>query len=110
MRNLRVILGVLALFALFVPVLPAHAQNSAPAPKPDIESVLTAKKVELNADKKEVLSDARAVKPGEVIEYQVAYSNKSKTAVRPRRHVADPCGHRVRAQQRQAGHRPRLFG
>ena len=81
MQNQRVILGVLALFALFMAALPAHAQNIAPAPKPEIESILTAKKVEMNADKKEVLSEAKSAKPADVIEYQVTYTNKGKTAV-----------------------------
>ena len=56
MQKQRVIFGVLTLFALFVPTLAAHAQSSAPAQKPDIESILTAKKVEMGADKKEVLT------------------------------------------------------
>ena len=60
----------------------AHAQTAAPAAKPEVESVLTAKKVEIGADKKEALSDAKTVKPGEVIEYQVTYTNKGKVAVR----------------------------
>ena len=81
MQKQRVILGVLTLFALFMPSLMAHAQNSAPAPKPDIESILTAKKVEIGADKKEVLTEAKTAKPADVIEYQVTYSNKGKTAV-----------------------------
>ena len=59
---------------------PALAQ---PAPasgaKPDVEAVLTQKKVTIGADKKEILSDASAAKPGEVIEYQVTYTNKAKT-------------------------------
>ena len=82
MQKPRVMLGVLTLFALFVPSLMAQAQSSAPAPKPEIESVLTAKKVEIGADKKEVLSEAKTAKPADVIEYQVTYSNKGKTAVR----------------------------
>ena len=82
MQKQRVILGVLALFALFAPVLAAHAQGTAPAQKPDVESVLTAKRVEMGADKKEVLIDAKTAKPGDVIEYQVTYSNKGKAAVR----------------------------
>ena len=60
----------------------AHAQSAAPVAKPDVESVLTAKKVEIGADKKEVLTDAKTAKPGEVIEYQVTYTNKGKAAVR----------------------------
>ena len=82
MQKQRVILGVLTLFALFVPPLLAHAQNTTPAPKPDIESILTAKKVEMGADKKEVLTEAKTAKPADVIEYQVTYSNKGKTPVR----------------------------
>ena len=82
MQKQRVILGVLTLFALFVPVLAVHAQTSAPAPKPEIESILTAKRVEIGADKKEVLIEAKTAKPADVIEYQVTYSNKGKTAVR----------------------------
>lgn len=62
-----------------------HAQTAtpaAPAQKPDIESILTAKKVELTDDKKERLIEAKSAKPGEVIEYVVTYNNKGKTAVR----------------------------
>ena len=62
-----------------------HAQTAAPAvpaQKPEIESVLTAKKVELAEDKKERLIEAKVAKPGEVIEYVVTYTNKGKAAVR----------------------------
>lgn len=82
MQKQCVILRVLALFALFVPALAVHAQSSVSVIKPDIESVLTAKKVEIGADKKEVLTEAKTAKPADVIEYQVTYSNKGKTAVR----------------------------
>jgi uncharacterized repeat protein (TIGR01451 family) len=72
----------LALFWLFGSIFNANAQPAAPAPKPEIESILTAKKVELSEDKKERLTEARTAKPGDVIEYQVTYANKGKTAVR----------------------------
>ena len=60
----------------------AMAQTAAPAVKPEIESTLIARRVEIDADKKEKLIDAKTAKPGEVIEYQATYANKGKTPVR----------------------------
>jgi len=61
---------------------PVLAQSSAPAAsKPDVESILTSKKVVVGADKKETLVDGKDVKPGEIIEYQVTYTNKGKAPV-----------------------------
>ena len=82
MQKPSVIFRVFTLFALSIPAFWANAQSNAPAQKPDVESVLTAKKVEIGADKKEVLAEAKTVKPGDVIEYVVTYSNKGKNGVR----------------------------
>jgi uncharacterized repeat protein (TIGR01451 family) len=61
---------------------PVLAQTGASAQaKPDVESILTSKKVSVGADKKEVLSDATTVKPGELIEYRATYTNKGKAVV-----------------------------
>lgn len=61
---------------------PVLAQTGAAAQaKPDIESILTSKKVSVGADKKEVLSDAATAKPGELIEYRATYTNKGNAAV-----------------------------
>jgi len=60
----------------------AVAQTAVPVLKPEIESTLTAKRVEIDADKKEKLIEAKSAKPGEVIEYQAIYTNKGKTPVR----------------------------
>ena len=70
------------LMASFFAVAQTVAPTVAPAPKPEIESTLTAKRVEIDADKKEKLLEAKSAKPGEVIEYQVTYANKGKTPVR----------------------------
>ena len=56
----------------------AMAQTAAPVVKPEIESTLIARRVEIDADKKEKLVDAKTAKPGEVIEYQATYANKGK--------------------------------
>ena len=69
-------------FCVLTTSLPVSAQSAAPAIKPEIESVLTAKRVEIGADKKEKLLEAKTAKPGEVIEYQATYTNKGKTPVR----------------------------
>lgn len=61
---------------------PVLAQTAATAQaKPDVETILTSKKVTVGADKKEALIDAPTVKPGEVIEYRATYTNKGKAAV-----------------------------
>jgi uncharacterized repeat protein (TIGR01451 family) len=61
---------------------PVLAQSAAPAaPKPDVESILTSKKVVVGTDKKETLVEAKDVKPGEIIEYQATYTNKGQTRV-----------------------------
>ena len=70
------------LMASFFAVAQTAAPTVAPAPKPEIESTLTAKRVEIDADKKEKLAEAKSAKPGEVIEYQVIYTNKGKSPVR----------------------------
>ena len=70
------------LMASFFAVAQTIAPTVVPAPKPEIESTLTAKRVEIDADKKEKLLEAKSAKPGEVIEYQVTYTNKGKTPVR----------------------------
>ena len=72
----------LVLFWLFASFFNANAQTAGPASKPEIESILTAKRVELGEDKKERLIEARTAKPGDIIEYQVTYANKGKTTVR----------------------------
>ncbi len=84
MQKLDTILRMLILSGLCAS-FNLYAQNAAPKPpaqKPDIESVLTAKKVEIADDKKERLIEAKTAKPGEVIEYVATYTNKGKTAVR----------------------------
>jgi len=69
-------------FLIGLQTAPVLAQTAAgTAAKPDVESVLSSKKVTVGADKKEALTDAKNVKPGEVIEYQVTYTNKGKAAV-----------------------------
>ena len=61
---------------------PALAQPaSASGAKPDVEAILTGKKVTVGADKKETLGDAKGVKPGEILEYQASYTNKGKAPV-----------------------------
>jgi uncharacterized repeat protein (TIGR01451 family) len=70
----------LACFAALLGSQAALAQTNPPA-RSDVEAVLTAKKVQLNAEKKEVLVDAKEARPGDVIEYQVTYANKGKTNV-----------------------------
>jgi len=87
MKNIRVmkfVLFVLSLvFCMALQSSPGLAQTAAPAgAKPDVESVLTGKKVTLSADKKEVLVDTKDVKPGEIIEYRATYTNKSKDPVK----------------------------
>lgn len=84
MQKLDTFSRILILSGLFAS-FNLQAQTAVPAvtaQKPDIESVLTAKKVELADDKKERLIEAKSAKPGEVIEYVATYSNKGKTAVR----------------------------
>ena len=84
MQKLDTILRMLILSGLCAS-FNLYAQTAAPKPpaqKPDIESVLTAKKVEIADDKKERLIEAKTAKPGEVIEYVATYTNKGKTAVR----------------------------
>ena len=84
MQKLDTFSRILILSGLFAS-FNLQAQTAVPAvtaQKPDIESVLTAKKVELADDKKERLIEAKTAKPGEVIEYVATYSNKGKTAVR----------------------------
>lgn len=62
---------------------PVLAQSGAAAQsKPDVETILSSKKVTVGADKKEVLSDAATIKPGEVIEYRASYANKGKDGVK----------------------------
>lgn len=61
------------------PVL-AQAAGAANSNK-EIEAVLTSKKVMIGADKKEALVEAKNAKPGEIIEYQATYTNKSKSAI-----------------------------
>ena len=58
------------------------AKPGAPAAKPDVESVLVARKVELDAEKKEKLIEASTARPGELIEYRVTYTNKGQGVVR----------------------------
>ena len=82
MQKSGVFLRVLTLLVLSAWVFNGYGQTPGPAAKPDIESVLTAKKVELGGDKKERLIEAKSAKPGDVIEYQVTYTNQGKTAVR----------------------------
>lgn len=61
---------------------PGLAETAAlPAPKGDVESVLTQKKIVIGSNKKETVSDVKDVKPGELIEYRAAYTNKGKAAV-----------------------------
>jgi len=61
---------------------PVLAQTATAAnPKPDVESILTSKKVVVGADKKETLVEAKDVKPGEIIEYQATYTNKGQARV-----------------------------
>ncbi len=78
-------IGLFALglvFCIGLQSRPVLAQPAAPsAPKPDVESVLTSKKVTLSADKKEVLVDSKDLQPGEILEYRVTYTNKGKEPV-----------------------------
>jgi uncharacterized repeat protein (TIGR01451 family) len=70
---------VLSLGMLVAPAL-AQTTGSANSNK-EIESVLTSKKVTIGADKKELLVEAKNAKPGEIIEYQATYTNKSKAGI-----------------------------
>ena len=84
MQKLDTFLRMLVLSALCAS-FNLYAQTAAPKPpaqKPDIESLLSAKKVEIADDKKERLIEAKSAKPGETIEYVATYTNKGKTAVR----------------------------
>ena len=63
-------------------VSPVWAQPAAGAnSNKEIESVLTSKKVTIGADKKELLVEAKSAKPGEIIEYQATYTNKTKAGI-----------------------------
>jgi uncharacterized repeat protein (TIGR01451 family) len=86
MRNKHVpqtglfVLGLVLAIAL--QPLPVAAQTAVSVQaKPEVESVLTSNKVTLSADKKEVLVDAKDIKPGEIMEYRATYTNKSKAPV-----------------------------
>lgn len=61
---------------------PAAKPAAAPSAKPEVESVLVARKVELDAEKKEKLIEASTARPGELIEYRVTYTNKGQGVVR----------------------------
>jgi uncharacterized repeat protein (TIGR01451 family) len=68
--------------SLGMQVAPALAQTTGGAnSNKEIESVLTSKKVTIGADKKELLVEAKNAKPGEIIEYQATYTNKSKAGI-----------------------------
>ena len=70
------------IFAIGLNTAPVLAQTApAATPRQDVEVILSGKKVTTGADKREVLGDARNIKPGEVIEYQATYSNKGQSAV-----------------------------
>jgi uncharacterized repeat protein (TIGR01451 family) len=78
----------LKLFALSLVLLiglktaPVLAQNvAAPASTEQVKSILSSKKVVISADKKESLVEAREIKPGEIIEYQVIFTNQGTTPV-----------------------------
>lgn len=61
---------------------PVVAQTvAAPAAASQVKSVLSSKKVVIGADKKESLVEAGQIKPGEIIEYQVSFSNQGTTPV-----------------------------
>jgi len=60
-------------------VLPAQAQ---PAAKDPVEARLEARKVVRNADGREAVTAADAVKPGDVLEYVVTYRNVGPQPVR----------------------------
>jgi uncharacterized repeat protein (TIGR01451 family) len=86
MRNPRISQsGLFALSLVLCIVLqsaPVLAQNAASTgAKADVESILTSKKVTLSAEKKEILVDAKDIKPGEIMEYRATYTNKSKAPV-----------------------------
>lgn len=77
-------IGLFALSLIFCIGLqsaPALAQTAvAPAALADVQSVLTSKKVVPSPDQKERLVDSKDIKPGEIMEYRVTYTNKGKTA------------------------------
>ena len=77
----RKLIRLIGAFCFLTASLSVSAQSAAPTAKPEVESTLTAKRVEIDVDKKEKLIDAKTVKPGEVIEYHVTYTNKGKTPV-----------------------------
>ena len=60
---------------------PARAAASAPARSAAVGVVLTQAKVVKSADGKEQLVDAASVKPGDVLEYQAVYTNRTDKAV-----------------------------
>lgn len=78
--------GLFALSLIFyigLQPLPVLAQAAVPvAAKPDVETVLTRKKITLSADKKEVLIDTKEIKPGEIIEDRATSTNKGKATVK----------------------------
>lgn len=51
-------------------------------PASTVGATLSAMKVSLGADKKEVLSSADKVAPGDLLEYKVTYQNNSKTQLK----------------------------
>ena len=75
---LRCLAFVLA-FALSSFGLSAHAQQARAEPK--IEGILDQSRVTTDANGKESLAAADKVKPGDLIEYRVRYSNKGAVAV-----------------------------
>jgi uncharacterized repeat protein (TIGR01451 family) len=65
------------LIAILIAAIAGFAsQGLAVAATPDVESVLTAQKVVVSADKKEALAPAERTEPGDIIEYSATYTNK----------------------------------
>ena len=78
-RGIFIWLPMACLVALVVPQM-VHAQ-SAPPEKKAADVQLALSKVTFDADGTERLVDARTVKPGDVVEYQVTYTKTSGESV-----------------------------
>lgn len=78
-NNWYALILILAVVLQAAPVA-AQAQGNA-TPNNDIQAVLTSKKVTIGSDKKEILSDAKTVVPGDIIEYVATYTNNGKVAL-----------------------------
>jgi uncharacterized repeat protein (TIGR01451 family) len=71
------LLAATLLLACLVPVGSATAQAAA-APQEPLKVTLSLQRVTLGTDGKEVLADAAAVRPGDLLEYRAVYTNSGE--------------------------------